>query len=185
MKYMLYILPLFFLNCLSEKKEDVTSDVIAKTTSENPVAPAMASNDDLGIAIYDYKGLKPLLNKDDDQLHVVNFWATWCAPCVKELPYFEKIREDYADHNIDMLLVSLDFPKQYQTRLKPFLEKHNLKSEVVAFDDLDQNTWIPDINENWSGAIPATIIYKGNKRKFYEKSFTYEELKSEIDNFLN
>jgi len=137
------------------------------------------------LIVVDYDGLKPYLNKKDDQLHVVNFWATWCAPCVKELPYFEALRETYPNETIDILLVSLDFPNKYESKLLPFMEKHQLKSEVIALDDTNQNRWIPAINENWSGAIPATIIYNGKQRKFYEQPFTQEELQSEIEQFLN
>lgn len=134
--------------------------------------------------IYDYDGLKPLINKTDDKVHVVNFWATWCAPCVKELPYFEAVNKTYKDANVEVLLVSLDFPRQYETKLKPFIKKHNLQSKVVAFDDVDQNRWIPAINENWTGALPATIIYNKDKRQFYERSFTQEELETELKQFL-
>ncbi len=137
------------------------------------------------LEIYDYDGLEPLINKSDNKIHVVNFWATWCAPCVKELPYFEKLNEEYSNKNVEMLLVSLDFPKQYNKKLKPFLKKNQLKSKVVCLDDVDQNRWIPAIDSSWSGAIPATIIYKGNKRKFFEKSFTYEELENELNEFIN
>lgn len=140
------------------------------------------TNDEL--KVYDYDGLEPLINKKDNKIHVVNFWATWCAPCVKELPYFETINENYKDEGVEVLLVSLDFPKDYETKLKTFLKKKNIKSEVVAFDDTDQNRWIPAINKEWSGALPATIIYKGDKRQFYEKSFTQEELETEIQGFV-
>jgi thiol-disulfide isomerase/thioredoxin len=136
------------------------------------------------LKVYDYDGLEPLINKKDNKIHVVNFWATWCAPCVKELPYFETINENYKDEGVEVLLVSLDFPKDYETKLKTFLKKKNIKSEVVAFDDTDQNRWIPAINKEWSGALPATIIYKGDKRQFYEKSFTQEELETEIQGFV-
>ncbi|WP_299102857.1 TlpA disulfide reductase family protein [uncultured Winogradskyella sp.] len=136
------------------------------------------------LEVYDYDGLEPLINQNDDKVHVVNFWATWCGPCIKELPYFEAINEKYDDDNVEVLLVSLDFPKKYDTALKPYIEKHKLKSRVVALNDTDQNRWIPAINENWSGALPATIIYRGNKRQFYEKSFTQEELETELKQFL-
>ena len=135
-------------------------------------------------AIYDYDGLEPLINVNDDKVHVVNFWATWCAPCVKELPYFEAINENYKNKNVEVLLVSLDFPKDYDTKLKPFIKEKNLKSRVVAFDDTNMNEWIPAIDDEWSGALPATIIYKGDKRQFYEKSFTQEELETELKHFL-
>lgn len=135
--------------------------------------------------VYDYDGLKPLINKKDDKVHVVNFWATWCGPCIKELPFFEKINADYKNNNVEVLLVSLDFPKNYDSKLRPFIKKKQIKSKVVCLDDTNQNRWISDINSNWSGALPATIIYKGDKRKFYEKSFTYEELEKELKQFLN
>ena len=143
---------------------------------------ACNTNDEL--KVYNYDGIAPLINKTDDKVHVVNFWATWCAPCVKELPYFEKINKVYKAKGVELLLVSLDFPRKYETKLKPFLKERQLKSEVVCFNDVDQNRWIPAIDTTWSGAIPATIIYKGNKRKFYEKSFTYEELEKEVQQFL-
>ena len=136
------------------------------------------------LEVYDHDGLEPLINVTDDKIHVVNFWATWCAPCVKELPYFEKLNEEYKDKDVELLLVSLDFPRQYETKLKPFLKEKQLKSRVVCLDDVNQNRWIPAIDTTWSGALPATIIYKGNKRQFYEKSFTYEELEKEVQQFL-
>jgi len=84
-----------------------------------------------------------------------------------------------------VLLVSLDFPKNYDSKLKPFIKKYDIKSKVIAFDDTDQNRWIPAINKDWSGALPATLIYSGDKRQFYERSFTQEELEIEIQGFLH
>jgi thiol-disulfide isomerase/thioredoxin len=134
--------------------------------------------------IYDYDGLEPLINKTDNNIHIVNFWATWCAPCVKELPYFETINANYKDKGVDVLLVSLDFPKTYDSKLKPFIIKKNVKSKVIALDDTNQNRWIPAIDQSWTGALPATIIYNSTKRHFYERSFTQEELEKELKQFL-
>ena len=132
--------------------------------------------------VLDYKGLKPYLNKKSDKVQVINFWATWCAPCIKELPYFEMINSKY--DKVEVLLVSLDFPNQYDTALLPFLKKHKIKSKVIALDDINQNYWIQDIDSTWTGAIPATIIYHKNIRKFYEKSFTQNALEKEVQSFL-
>ena len=115
---------------------------------------------------------------------MVNFWATWCAPCVKELPYFEKLDKVYEAKNVEVVLVSLDFPKKYDSQLKPFIQRHQLRSELFALNDMDSNYWIPKVEENWSGAIPATLIFNKDKRQFYEKSFHYEELENEIQQFL-
>ena len=113
---------------------------------------------------------------------MINFWATWCLPCVKELPYFERINQEYKD--VEVILVSLDFPKQKEKRLISFVNKKKIQSQVIHFDDFNEQVWIPKIDKNWSGAIPATIIYNKNKRKFYEQSFTEEELQKEVQSFL-
>ena len=154
------------------------------TNKKEGEAEAMVSKTSDELEVYDYEGLEPLLNMKDDKTYVINFWATWCAPCIKELPYFEKLNEDYNGKNVEVILVSLDFPQQYEKKLKPYIKEKNLKSKVVALDDTDQNKWIPAISEDWSGAIPATIIYNKEKRQFYERSFTYEELQSELIQFI-
>jgi thiol-disulfide isomerase/thioredoxin len=120
-----------------------------------------------------YNELKPLLNQKGDKIYVVNFWATWCAPCIKELPYFEVLdqRED-----VEVLLVSLDFPKHKESRLLPFIKKNKLQAKVVLLDDADENYWINDIHPKWSGALPATLIYTKKQRGFYEQSFTASRL---------
>lgn len=175
MKYIIVCVLVVLTSCKNEKNYNqlVLADIELAT---------LAVNQDL--EIYDYDGLKPLINKKDGKVHVVNFWATWCAPCVKELPYFETINQNYKSEGVEVLLVSLDFPSKYNTNLKPFIKKRQLKSKVVAFDDKNQNRWIPAINEDWSGALPATIIYNNDKRQFYEKSFTLEELETELKQFL-
>ncbi len=172
---------LLIISCKSEVQEVVT----LQSELENTQQDVASISEAITLEVYDYNGLKPLINKKDDKVHVVNFWATWCAPCVKELPYFEAIKEDYKDDNVEVLLVSLDFPRNYDSKLKPFIKNRNIKSKVVAFDDVDQNTWIPAIDKNWTGALPATIIYNSTKRQFYEQSFTKEELETELKQFLN
>ncbi|WP_299062241.1 TlpA family protein disulfide reductase [uncultured Polaribacter sp.] len=133
---------------------------------------------------YNYNELKPLLEKEDNKTYIVNFWATWCAPCVKELPAFEKLNKEYASKNVEVILVSLDFPKQVDKRLIPFINKKKLQSKVILLDDINENIWIKAIDSTWSGAIPATLIYNKNNRKFYEQSFDYEQLEAELQTFL-
>lgn len=132
----------------------------------------------------DYNGLEKVLNKQDNKTYVVNFWATWCAPCVKELPYFERINKQYKDKNVEVVLVSLDFPKHFDTKLKNFINEKQLQSELYALNDMDSNYWIPKVNKDWSGAIPATLIYNSNKREFFEQAFEYEELEKALNKFL-
>jgi len=85
------------------------------------------------LLVYDFNQLEAnVLNNEDDKTYVINFWATWCAPCVKELPYFEQLNAEYHDKNVEVVLVSLDFPKLFESKLKPFIVKNDLQSQVIA-----------------------------------------------------
>ncbi|MFH1119731.1 MAG: TlpA disulfide reductase family protein [Bacteroidota bacterium] len=136
------------------------------------------------IRVTDFNGLEPLLNLRNDTTYIVNFWATWCIPCVKELPSFQKLHEDYKGSNIRVILVSLDFKKDLESRLKPFVQKNNLSPEVIMLYDHDGNSWINKVSPDWSGALPATLIYNRNFHAFYEKSFTNEELQTIVNQNL-
>lgn len=128
---------------------------------------------------YDYNAFEKFLKFNDETTYIINFWATWCAPCIKELPYFEEIGAMYKKQNVKVILVSLDFPKQVEKSLIPFIKRKKLESLVIHLDDPDANSWIEKVDSNWPGAIPATIIYNKNNSKFYEQSFTFETLEIE------
>lgn len=138
-----------------------------------------------GIPVMDFDELYPLLNQQNDTTYVVNFWATWCAPCVREIPAFEKLYEMYKGQKVQVILVSLDFPNHLQSRVVPFVERNNVRSRVILLDDPDANRWIPMVSENWTGAIPATLIFNRESRKFFQREFYFEELEQIILPMLN
>jgi len=148
-------------------------------------------NDNVGTApgqipVVDFDGLEEYLGQFRDKTVVVNFWATWCKPCVKELPYFEEATSHYNEDEVVVVLVSLDFAKKMDSSLKPFVKEKKLQSRVVLLDAPDANKWIDRVSPEWSGAIPATIIIKGDKRAFYEQSFdSFKDLDQIIQPFLN
>jgi thiol-disulfide isomerase/thioredoxin len=113
----------------------------------------------------------------------VNFWATWCAPCVKEIPYFEKIASEFENRKLKVILINLDFPNHYESRLLPFVQSNGIKSKIVMLDDPDANRWINQVDPRWSGSIPATLIYNKYERKFFEQEFTFQELKDAVTAF--
>ncbi len=130
--------------------------------------------------VYDsFEDIEWIFNQQNDTTYVINFWATWCKPCVEELPFFVELYNTYKGQKVKLILVSLDFKKQIENKLIPFIETHNLQPEVVVLTDPDTNNWIPKIADEWSGSIPATLIYNKKKRSFYEQSFeSFEELNS-------
>lgn len=131
------------------------------------------------IPVLNFDELEPLLYTDSNEINIINFWAMWCAPCVKELP----ILQDYQKNNpnVNVTLVSLDFPEDIESKLKPFLKQKGITAKVVLLDDPDANSWIDKIDPNWSGAIPFTIIFNNKKRSYHERVFKdIEDLKNEI-----
>ena len=134
--------------------------------------------------VYSFDEFQPLLNQQNEKVYVINFWATWCKPCVKEMPSFNQLYEKYQNKNVEIILVSLDFGNNVNARLFAFSKAQNIKSKIVILDDPDSNSWIDKVSSNWSGAIPATLIYNNKSRKFYEKPFTFSELEEELIKFL-
>ena len=106
-----------------------------------------------------------------DTTYVINFWATWCGPCVKELPYFEELNALYDGQPFKQILVSLDDPKKLESKVIPFLTKNKIESKVVLLADGKANSWIDKVDPSWSGAIPITLILRGKQKKFYEQEF--------------
>lgn len=120
------------------------------------------------------------IEKGKDTVYVVNFWATWCAPCVAELPNFEKLRLANIKKPVKVLLVSLDFKSKLNKAVIPFVETHKLGSEVFLLNESNQQEYIQRIDKKWSGGIPATLFVYKNKRQFFEKEFSEEELRSTL-----
>ena len=122
--------------------------------------------------------LEQWLNADTDTVYVLNFWATWCGPCVAELPDFEKLNEKYASKKVKIVLISTDFKRNVESKVKPFIKRKNLQSEVVFMDESNPNVWVNLVSPEWSGSIPATLIVskQKGKRLFFEKQMNFKEL---------
>ena len=172
--------------CGSEKdnKASVKTTASENTTTSLKSPLRTVKADGISVAIYDFKAFEPLLHQGNDTTYVINFWATWCMPCVKELPHFEKLLQTYKNEKVKVLLVSMDFPNKIKSQLIPFIKKKELKSQIIMLDEPDANSWIDKIDESWSGAVPATLMYNKKKRFFYPKPFTYNELETEINKLL-
>ena len=117
----------------------------------------------------------------NDTTYVVNFWATWCIPCVKELPYFEELSLKYKNQKLKVILVSLDFEENLKTKVIPFLDKKGIKNKVVLLADSKTNSWIDRVDKNWSGAVPITLFIRRKQKHFYEKDYhNLKELETDL-----
>jgi thiol-disulfide isomerase/thioredoxin len=160
----------------------MSSVLLAFTTSgqEKTEPIKTITQDNVAIKVYDFEGLKQYFTKHNDTTYVINFWSTWCKPCVKEMPHFEEFSNEMSDEKFKLIFVSLDFPEVYENQLVAFLKLKGLESECVVLDDPDANAWIGQVDESWSGAIPATVIYRGKERFFHEGYMAKDKLIEEV-----
>jgi thiol-disulfide isomerase/thioredoxin len=137
------------------------------------------------VKVMNFDKLQPYLHRSDDTVYLVNFWATWCLPCRKEMPSIMAVEEKYGNKNFKVLLVSLDFPGQLESNLLPYLAKNNITSQVILLDDPDQNRWINLIDPNWSGELPYTLIYGKDFRESHYGEMSFDQLDETIGNKIN
>lgn len=157
-KYLIAIISLFLIAC--------------KTDNKNVQKIGMGK----------YETVFKHFEKENDTLYVVNFWATWCAPCVEEMPNFTKANETFKDDKFKMILISLDKSKDFETKMKSFISENNITADTYLLDDNTRmNTWIPLINKQWDGQIPVTAFYKNGKQiGFVPNTLNYETLEQII-----
>src|SRR5688572_13176647 len=125
--------------------------------------------------------VEQLMNKSDS-IVVINFWATFCKPCIEEIPYLQSISNKYKEEKVKLLLVSLDLAAFYPKRIEAFAKKNNFTSQVVWLDETNADYFCPKIDSSWSGVIPATLIInnKAGYKKFVEEQMKPEEFEMEL-----
>ncbi len=136
-----------------------------------------------GVGLTNIDRLNQRLKNGGDTTFIINFWATWCAPCVEELPNFERLSAANADQKLKVLLISVDPRSRLETSVRPFVQKKGIKNEVLLLNESDPQVFINRIDTSWSGAVPATLFVCQGRRQFFEKEFTYDELLTKYKNF--
>jgi thiol-disulfide isomerase/thioredoxin len=135
------------------------------------------------VEVVKFADLQKKMLYTDAPLTVFNFWATWCGPCIKELPHFDTLESE--NENVKVYLVSIDFQSELE-RVKKFVSKKSLQSDVLFLDEKDPDNYMGKVSQEWSGAIPATLFVTDlGKTYFHEKAFTKEELEKTIKKYLN
>jgi thiol-disulfide isomerase/thioredoxin len=118
---------------------------------------------------------------------ILNFWATWCAPCLEEIPWFQEIVAAHKADSIQLILVSLDVRKEYPDGVKKIAKKRDFRAPILWLDETNADYFCPKVDSTWSGAIPATLLINNQTgyRKFHEAQLSRDELTREIKALLN
>ena len=153
-------------------------------TTSYPEPTQVITAQGVSVPVYDMKALRQMMDMHNDTVRIYNFWAPWCLPCVKELPYFNMADSAYSNKPVKMYLVSIDFVENIEDVLIPFILENELSPEVIVLDDMDANSWIPQVDPVWEGNIPATLYKKNSHRKFVASPLTYDELVEDIEYLL-
>jgi thiol-disulfide isomerase/thioredoxin len=112
---------------------------------------------------------------------IVNFWATFCLPCIEEIPYFQTLIKKYEKDSVKLLLVSLDLKDDY-AKVGPFAKKRKFTAPITWLDESNADYFCPKVDSSWSGSIPASLFInnKTGYRKFYEEQIPEQKLEKEI-----
>lgn len=129
--------------------------------------------------------LQRIMNNPSDTTYIVNFWATWCPPCVKEFSAFQELAKTNKNEKVKVVMVSLDFKREFDAKLVPFVKTHPIDGLVYMLDEPDYNSWINKINPQWEGEIPVTFIFNNakHKRMFFPHDFTSKTLNQSFIKF--
>lgn len=129
--------------------------------------------------------MEKMLTDGSDSLTIINVWATWCKPCVAEIPHFEAARKAYKDKPVRFRYVSLDFAED-KKKLNGFVQKRMAGAHVYLLDEINYNKWIDKLEPSWGGGIPVTLFLNNVKkyRKFVEAELGAAQLNEIIQSNL-
>lgn len=129
--------------------------------------------------------LETYIQKSDHPL-MISFWATWCVPCVEEIPWFQEGVAKFADQKVELILVSLDFARDYPYKLETFIKKKNWQASFYWLDETNADYFCPRVHPKWEGGIPATLFVnnKTGYRRFFDRALTDRQVEPEIKTML-
>ena len=170
-----------------QKKEEVTQ---AEENYETDSVTVPESNEAVA-AVYKAVEYSPekitdfLAAKSNDTLYVTNFFATWCGPCMKEIPHFVEKIEQMKGKPVKFTFVSVDAKEDWNTAVSDFADEYDIRKNIVLFDaSMIAPDYFTTITKTWDGgSIPFTVIKKGDKEIETVGMMSKEDLDAKLNSF--
>lgn len=123
---------------------------------------------------------------ESDHPLIVNFWATFCVPCTKEIPYFQQTVARYRQQGVELILVSLDLPDYYPAKIASFAQGRGFTSRILWLDETNADYFCPRVDPRWTGGIPCSLFIdnKTHYRRFFDRQLTEPQVELEIKKML-
>jgi thiol-disulfide isomerase/thioredoxin len=117
---------------------------------------------------------------------IVNFWATFCVPCNKEIPYFQSTVARYKDQGVELILVSLDLPDYFPGKIGDFAKKRGYTAKILWLNETNADYFCPKVDPHWSGGIPSSLFVdnKTHYRRFFDRQLTEPQVELEIKKMI-
>jgi thiol-disulfide isomerase/thioredoxin len=117
---------------------------------------------------------------------IINFWATFCVPCNKEIPYFQSTVARHKDQGVELILVSLDLPDYYPAKIDAFARKQGYTAKILWLNETDADYFCPRVDPHWTGGIPSSLFIdnKTHYRRFFDRQLTEPQVEPEIKKMM-
>ena len=138
------------------------------------------------VSLIDSVKLNKLIVENNGKVLLINVWATWCVPCVEEMPDLIKLNNSFKSENVRVMGISIDYPEEIQSKIIPFIKKNNINFPVFVNNFKKDELLINFLNQDWSGAVPATFIYDKNgvQKEFLLGKHSFDEFKKALEKHL-
>jgi peroxiredoxin len=133
------------------------------------------AKEDVAVTLIDEKGIRALVKNDGKKLRLINVWATWCGPCVAELPEFVTMNRMYRHRDFELITISADSPQEKDKALE-VLKKKQVSASNYLFQGDDKYKLMDAVDEKAAGPVPHTILVAPGGKVLYRNSGPCEPL---------
>ncbi len=145
---------------------------------------------DTGIIRITTSGVDSLKTSSGSSVVLLNVWASWCAPCIDEMPGLVRLRADYPAKDLDLIMISTDDPDDIDSLVAPALSKAGVKFRTYILATGDDDAFIRSLHPDWTGALPATFITDRTSggettSTWFVGERSYDDLRAEVSEMLS